>query len=185
MRADECQSPARGNERATVEATASARLDAMARELARLEQANRWWRRATLLASCVLTAVGVMGQVASPPRTLEAEQLLLRDVTGRVRASLGALDDGAVVLTFRDRHERDRLAIGVLPDGTPLVSFYDERRRRRVAFGMLEGDAPELSLYGKDGASRVRLSLDDEPRFVGVSRDGTVLWKEPSSGAQP
>jgi hypothetical protein len=26
---------------------------------------------------------------------------------------------------------------------------------------------------------------DDEPRFVGVPRDVTVRWKEPSSGAQP
>jgi hypothetical protein len=130
-------------------------------------------------------SVGLMGHVVSPPRILEAEQLLLRDVTGRIRVSVGALGDDAVVLTFRDRLERDRLAIGVLPDGTPLVSLYDDHRRRRVAFGMLEADAPGLALYGTDGASRVRLSLDDEPKFVGVSRDGTVLWKEPSSGAQP
>lgn len=177
--------PASRNERATVETTESARLDAMARQLARLEQANRWWRRAALLAFLVLPTVGLMGQVVPPPRMLEAEQLLLRDVTGRIRVSLGALDDDAVVLTFRDRLERDRLAIGVLPDGTPLVSLYDEHRRRRAAFGIIEADGPGLFLYSKDGESRVRLSLDDEPRFVGVSRDGTVLWKEPSSGAQP
>lgn len=167
-------------------AIASPRLDAMARELARLEQANRWWRRSTVLALLAMTAIGLMGQVMPPSRVLEVEQPLLRDTTGRIRVSLSALEDDAVVLTFRDRLERDRLATGLLPEGAPLISLYDEHRRRRAAFGMLDADAPWLSPYGKDGRSRAHVALDDDgPRFVGVSADGTVLWEEPSARALP
>jgi hypothetical protein len=167
-------------------ATDSPRLDAMARELARLEQANRWWRRSTVLALLAMTAIGLMGQVMPPSRVLEVEQLLLRDTTGRIRVSLSTLEDDAIVLTFRDRLERDRLAIGLLPEGAPLVSLYDEHRRRRAAFGVLDTDAPQLSLYGKDGTSRAHLALhDDGPRFVGLSADGTVLWEKPSARALP
>jgi hypothetical protein len=167
-------------------ATDSPSLDAMARELARLERANRWWRHSAVLALLALAAIGVMGQVTPPSRVLEVEQLLLRDTTGRIRVSLSALEDDAIVLTFRDRLERDRLAIGLLPGGAPLASLYDDHRRRRAAFGMLDADAPWLSLYGKDGRSRAHLALDhDGPRFVGVSADGTVLWEEPSARALP
>lgn len=144
-------------------ATDSTRLDAIARDFARLERANRRWRRSAVLALLALIAVGVMGQVTPPSRVLEVEQLLLRDATGRIRAALSALEDDAIVLTFRDRLERDRLA-----------------------FGMLDTDAPGLSLYGKDGTSRARLALDDDgPRFVGWSADGTLLWEEPSARALP
>lgn len=166
--------------------TDSTRLDALACQIARLEQANRWWRRFAVLALLALTTIGVMGQVTPPSRVLEVEQLLLRDATGRIRVALSALEDDAIVLTFRDSLERDRLAIGLLAEGSPLVSLYDEHRRRRAALGMLDTEAPGLSLYGKDGTSRARLAVDDDaPRFVGLSADGTVLWEEPSSRTLP
>lgn len=158
----------------------SSRLDAMAAQLARLERANRWWRRSAALALLAITMIGLTGQVMPPSRVLEIEQLLLRDASGRIRVALSALDDESIVLTFRDRLERDRLAIGLLPEGTPLMSLYDEHRRRRAAFGMVDTHAPGLILFGEDGTSRARLALeDDAPRFVGQSADGTVLWETP------
>jgi hypothetical protein len=167
-------------------ATDSTRLDAIAREIARLERGNRWWRRSAVLALLALTTIGVMGQVTPTSRVLEVEQLLLRDAAGRIRVALNVLEDDAIVLTFRDRLERDRLAIGLLPGGSPLVSLYDELRRRRAALGMLDTNTPGLLLYGKGGTSRARLAVDDDaPRFVGLSADGTVLWEEPSARRLP
>jgi hypothetical protein len=168
------------------QATDSSRLDAIAVELAHLEQTNRRWRRSATLALLALAMIGLTGQVMPASRVLEVEQLLVRDASGRIRVSLSALDDESIVLTFRDRLERDRLAIGLLSEGTPLLGLYDEHRRRRAAFGMLDGNAPGLSLYGKDGTSRARLVLeDDRPRFVGQSSDGTVLWETPSPKVGP
>ena len=159
----------------------SSRLDAIAAELAQLKRANRRWRRSATLAVLVLAVIGLMGQVMPPSRVLEVERLLLRDASGRIRVSLGALDDESVVLTFRDRLERDRLAIGLLPEGAPLVGLYDEHRRRRAAFGMLDADLPGLLLFGEDGTSRVRRTReDDSPRFGGQAADGAVLWETPS-----
>ncbi|MDP3766757.1 MAG: hypothetical protein Q8S13_01965 [Dehalococcoidia bacterium] len=158
----------------------SSRLDAMAVQLARLERANRWWRRSAAFALLAITMIGLTAQVMPPSRVLEIEQLVLRDASGRIRVALSALDDESIVLTFRDRLERDRLAIGLLPEGAPLMSLYDEHRRRRAAFGMVDTHAPGLMLFGEDGTSRARLALEgDAPRFVGQSADGTVLWEMP------
>lgn len=168
------------------QATDSSRLDAIETELAYVKRTNRRWRCSATLALLALAMIGLTGQVMPPSRVLEVEQLIVRDASGRIRASLGALDDESIVLTFRDQFERDRLAIGLLSEGTPLLGLYDEHRRRRAAFGMLDGNAPGLSLYGKDGTSRARLMVeDDRPRFVGQSPDGTVLWETPSPKGAP
>lgn len=162
-------------------------LEALARQLDGLERANRWWRRAAGLAALGLAAILLSGQAAPPARSLEVEQLLLRDAAGRVRVALRVLDNDAIVLTFRDRLERDRLLLGLLPDGLPLLSLYDEHRRRRAALGMLDADAPALALYGSDGTSRLRLALDqgNTPRFLGVSAEGSVVWEQPAGAALP
>lgn len=144
-------------------------------DLRALRRANERWRRLSMLAFLALAVVLLTAAVMPRPAVLEAEQLLIRDASGRVRVAVKPLD-GATILTFRDHLERDRLALGVLDDGTPVLSVYDGERRRRLALGVLAADSPGLRLYGKDGVPRLTLVIarDDRPALQLTASDGST-----------
>lgn len=58
--------------------------DAVMRRLDRLERENRLWRAGVLLA----LTVAIMGQAVPVSRVIEAEEFVLRDRQGRLRAQL-------------------------------------------------------------------------------------------------
>jgi hypothetical protein len=146
----------------------------LAAALARLERTNRRWRQLVTLGLLGLSFVVLTAQASPAPSLLEAEQFVIRDVSGRVRLAIKPLDGGAVVLTFRDELERDRLAVGLLGDGSPILSFYDEHRRRRLA--VLGPESPGLLVFGRDGTTRASLAMhtDDSPALELSGKDSTV-----------
>jgi hypothetical protein len=134
-------------------------LEELAARIGQLERENRRWKQ---VAAMVLLGASIMlltGQSFSRPALIEAEQLAIRDASGRVRVLIRALGDGPAVLTFRDELERDRVAIGVIDDGTPMLSFYDEHRRRRLALGVFPPAAVGMHLFGRDGTGRSALAI--------------------------
>ena len=66
-------------------------LDTLKKRLDRLERESRRLKRATLAVIMGATAALLMGQIAPhrPVKTLEAEEFVLRDSRGQIRASLG------------------------------------------------------------------------------------------------
>ncbi len=94
----------------------------LAQRLARLEKQNRrlqWW---VILFFVVFGAGLLMGQArpGGAKKTMEAEEFILSDTEGRIRARLGLLQ--------RDSKEG------------PAMEFYDKEGDAAVELGLMEGD---------------------------------------------
>lgn len=98
----------------------------------RLERQNCWMKRAGCGALLLLATVVTMGQ-SRQPRTLEAEQFILRDTQGHVRLTIGtprvsgaAIDTGSnePALWLIDTNGTDRAILTT--DG---LRFADEKAR--------------------------------------------------------
>jgi hypothetical protein len=121
--------------------------------------------RVAALGAVGLVAVVVMGQ-AAPTRTakvVEAERFVLKDTSGRLRASIAVQANGATVLGITDQKGLPRLLVEVLADGTPGVDMYDQNGKSRVVIGVQEDGRPLLVFYDQNGKSRV----DSEARADG------------------
>ncbi len=79
-------------------------VQALAERLTRLEAQNRRFRKAGIAALVLASAVAVMGQ-ARTSRVLEANEFVLKDSSGAVRASLSVDRTNGPILTFyRDKY---------------------------------------------------------------------------------
>jgi hypothetical protein len=81
----------------------------LARRVEHLEHENRRLKQFGITAMILIAAVLAMGQ-ARPPRTIEAEVFLLKDVDGNVKAKLDE-KDGSTKLIFLDRAGHERVAL--------------------------------------------------------------------------
>ena len=74
-------------------------LPDLAQRVEKLEKANR---RLKLAGVLVLTLVGcwLLLGVASPKRTVQAEEFILRDANGKVQVMLGAGAEGPTLVLF-------------------------------------------------------------------------------------
>ncbi|HET8577589.1 MAG TPA: hypothetical protein VFO18_10850 [Methylomirabilota bacterium] len=129
-------------------------LDQLMERLDRLERWNR--RLGAMLVAALLGTVAtlLMGQ-APPhrsPRTLEAEEFVLRDSRGQIRAMLGASQKPSgtgLQIYSEDGKPRTRLILS--SDGTASLEFLDTSERVRVLLGVRENGAPRLWLGNEAG----------------------------------
>ena len=137
------------------------RLDTcdMQNRLLKLEKQNRRLKQVGAVALLVVTVLLIMGE-ASQKKTFEADEFILRDNSGNVRARLSMNVPTGAAPGF--------------PAAAQLVLF-DEKGKKRV---MLDGGStiPGLSLY--DGQERVRATFVETDAF-GV---GAVLVLEDEKG---
>jgi hypothetical protein len=107
-------------------------METLARRLDRLERENRRLRLAAVLVVALLSAVVAYGQApldlpapAKPGKIVAAQQFIVHDARGGVRAELGTLPDGTVRLVLYDRGYRDekRIVLGVGPKKAPTLTF--------------------------------------------------------------
>src|SRR5271170_7654389 len=105
----------------------SERLSRLELQQARLQRSNRHLRMMTGALMLVCGALITMGQASSAvPDTIEAQQFLLRDSSGKLRGAIGVTSDGAVGLNFSDLSGRTRLTVDLAANGTPGVDLYDQ-----------------------------------------------------------
>ena len=187
-------------------------LDLEAR-VSRLERhVGRWKLVAALgpvaLAVAVLTGPGVPARAkgldewaARPglaPAVVEAQRFVLSDASGRVRATLGAGEDGTPSLTFVDADGEARAALGprylflagddgvtavkllVNPGGTPALRM-EKAGRLRAVLGMTADGTLALGFYGRDGKGRALLDVaaDGSPGLTLFHTSGRVAWSAP------
>lgn len=108
-------------------------LQDIRRRIETLESANRRLRRAGLAIALVAVVVVAMGQ-AKPTRSVEAQEFILRDTSGRERAALRMVGDSPEFVL-------------------------EDRRERKLAVLRLDGSrSPVLSFYGRDGEESMKLS---------------------------
>jgi hypothetical protein len=129
-------------------------LETVTRRLERLEGENRWLKGLTLMLLLVIAATGLMGQTAPhrPLRALEAEEFLLRDSRGQVRASLGTTQNpSATVLEIHNENGKPRTRLIVAGDGTSSLEVMDSSDRIRVVLGVRDNGLPRLWLGNEAG----------------------------------
>ncbi len=100
-------------------------LVAVVERLEELEQQNR---RLKLMGVMVLILAGaglLMGQVVPSSRTVEAEQFVLKDVSGKPRGILAIRADGTPRLEFLEEDGKPRAALATAADGSPSLSLLD------------------------------------------------------------
>jgi hypothetical protein len=149
--------------------------DAILERLEKLERENRRLRRGGLAALLVVALAGILGAARPAAKTLRAQQLVLTDAAGNVRAKLSAENAKFASITLYDAKGRKMLSLNgggprpgiamadvtgktrVLLGGlSPNLSFYDDAGDTTVS---LDGDAlgPRLLLF--DGAGKMRVHL--------------------------
>jgi len=123
-------------------------METLARRLDRVERENRRMKQAGVVALAVIVAVVLMGQATwklappgKPGKIIGAEQFIVHDARGGVRAELGTLPNGTVRLVLYDRGNpgQTRVILSAGPETSPALSFSDKavkasgahRRRQR------------------------------------------------------
>jgi hypothetical protein len=154
--------------------------------LERLEQANRalgrecrMWRRGAGGLAVAVTMLGLIGagQAVKAPRTIEAQNFVLRDEAGRVRASLGFRSDGTPGFALMDELARVRLALDLCADGAPAVNLYDTDGGLQAAVAVRPDGSPGLGFFQDQGKLRLSLDLGPNSTAPGLSlydRSGTM-----------
>src|SRR4051812_31156729 len=83
--------------------------------LAILERSNRRMRFTAIAAALILPAGVLLGLQGAGPRTIEAEQIILRDAKGVTRGVMRVNGDGPA-LDFYDSNKPLRLVLSVVKD---------------------------------------------------------------------
>ncbi|MBE3041034.1 hypothetical protein IMZ48_00285 [Candidatus Bathyarchaeota archaeon] len=153
--------------------TTDERLERLERELIRSRRRFHWLIIGAGL--CLISAAGVYANrsrsdVAGVSKELRATSIVLEDLNGKPRASLGMDEDGLVlrmryengnigaalclheekvVLNFSDNSGKPRAVLG-LAKKMPLLCLYDEREEPRATLALL-ADGPHLVLRDEKG----------------------------------
>ena len=96
------------------------------------------------------------------PESVEAENFILRDHDGQMRAALGIRPDKSPGLGFFDESGKVRLSLDLGKGGTPGVNLYDAEGTLQAAVAIRPDKTPGLGLFNKDGKIRLSLDLDDD-----------------------
>jgi hypothetical protein len=129
-------------------------LDTLATRLERLERESRRWKTTALAIAIAAAAALVMGQTPTHrlPKSLEAEEFVLRDNRGQVRASLGTIQSpNATVLQIHGDNGKPRTRLTVASDGTSSLEMMDAGDRVRVLLGVRDNGSPRLWLGNEGG----------------------------------
>ncbi len=162
-------------------------LDNLARRLSRLERENKRFKRIGGLVLAGIAAGALMGQMRTVADTIEAKQFIVRDASGKPRATLGAAADGSLLELYDKEGER-RAVLGVVRDGSVVLSllakgetggvwlsaaphgwstlqFGDRRGTARMRAGLTPDGAAMLVANDSNGATRAGLGIaaDDKP----------------------
>lgn len=133
-------------------------MQAVLERLENLERQNRRLKRVGLAAAILASSLVMMSQ-ASPNRTVEAQEFILKDAGGRVRGVLTA-KTGAPRLELRDANGIQAATLGSTSNGATL-SLNDPNGGAAVALGVT-GYARGLSLYDANSQRRAEFNLEQE-----------------------
>ncbi|MFZ0680677.1 hypothetical protein [Candidatus Binatus sp.] len=149
------------------------RLSRLESQQAKLQRSNKHMRIMTGAMLLVCGALFTMAQTSTAVQdTVEAQQFLLRDSTGKLRGAMGVLPDGAVGLNLSDPNGRTRITVDLASSGTPGVDLYDQDGKVRATMALGDAGQPGLGLYGPNG--HLRTSLD----VPGGKTAGLAFYKD-------
>jgi len=166
----------------------------------KLERSNRRLKLGGLVLLVGLAAIGVMGQ-ARQPQTVEAQEFVVKDAGGVVRAaaSLSLFHDGGRVslVASGGRGQGAHLAIsdaagkikGLLLLNPETVGLYmspvdatGPPKAPRVVFEVLNQGPGGFALYDRNGQTRARFGADSDDgasQATILDATGRSIWKAP------
>jgi len=173
----------------------------------KLERSNRRLKLGGLVLLVGLAATGVMGQ-ARQPQTVEAQEFVVKDAGGVVRARLGTSPAAASLSLFHDggrvslvasggRGQGAHLAIsdaagtikGLLLLNPETVGLYmspvdatGPPKAPRVVFEVLNQGPGGFALYDRNGQTRARFGADSDDgasQATILDATGRSIWKAP------
>jgi|SRR5215469_4825979 len=158
------------------------RLSRLEGQQAKLQRSNKYLRMIVgglvLLCGALLTMAETSSTV---PDTLEAQQFILRDSSGKLRAAMGVTSDGAVGINLDDGGGHTRLTIDLDTSGNPGVDLYDQGGLRRVTVALGSTGEPGIGLYGPNGHLRASLDVPkaQTPGLAFYHDNGKPAWGAP------
>ncbi|HKN13631.1 MAG TPA: hypothetical protein VJX68_10610 [Candidatus Binatus sp.] len=158
------------------------RLSRLELQQAKLQRSNKHLRMMTGAMMLLCGALITMAQTSSAvPDTLEAQQFLLRDRTGKLRGAIGVTSDGAVGLNLSDTSGRTRLTLDLAANGTPGLDLYDQDGKVRATMALGDAGEPGFGLYGPNGHLRTSLDVPaaKTPGLAFYKDDGKPAWGVP------
>jgi hypothetical protein len=180
----------------------------MLQRLERLERSNRRLKLGGLAVLIGLAALGVMGQARPPLQVVEAQEFVVKDAGGVVRARLGA-SPSAVSLSLSHEGGRANLVVsggrgqgahlavadsagkvkGLLLLSPETVGLYlspvdatGPPRSPRVVFEVLNQGTGGFAFYDRNGQTRALVgAVSDDGSSLVVVQDaaGKPVWKAP------
>ena len=141
----------------------------LAKRLDRIERHNRGLRLALL--ACAAAAAGAFvagysfrddagaGGKAVHQRQVEAEQIVIRDADGQMRAWMGVAEGGPRLLFF-DNAGQQRVGVGLSAQAEPSFGIFDGGQNPRVVLGMVDG-WPGLVFRDPSGKQRIAMHTQE------------------------
>jgi hypothetical protein len=147
-------------------------MDVLACRLDRLERENRRLRALAGAGVVLVAAVLLMGQAPSPPRpappvappagrVLEAEELVIKDPAGRVRARLSTWNNGDFAgLAVLDAQGRVISELGGWAAGGAALNLFDGDRKLRADVRTWVNGLSAIRVWDKGGVPRALLAQE-------------------------
>ncbi len=156
--------------------------ETLTRRLDRVGRENRCLKGAGLAALAVIAGVVVMGQATGNKvaKVVEAESFVVRDESGKTRAQLGVMADGATLRLY----DVDGKAFAELVGksyGAGALQLRDRHGIVRAIMFVGATEEPYLRLYDLEGKPRIDLAVEAGVRPVIAVRNkaGKVMWSAP------
>ena len=183
-------------------------VPALLERLERLERSNRWLKICGLVVLVALAAVGMMGQARPALQTVEAQEFVVKDAGGVIRARLGASQSGASLnlsheggranlvvsggrgqgahLVVTDSAGKVKSLLLVNPETVGLylspVDASGPPRSPRVVFEVLNQGTGGFAFFDRNGQSRAQVgsvSDDGSSQIMVLDAAGKPFWKVP------
>lgn len=127
---------------------------------------ERSQRRIRLFAAAmsvvtILLAGETLRLASGHARTIEAEQFVVKDSAGKVRARLGVREDGLPELVLLDRRGAVQVALHIYSDDAAALAFID-RDQTRVQLDSSGNGSASLRFADKSGQGRSTLFLSPD-----------------------
>jgi hypothetical protein len=139
-------------------------MGTLAQRLTRVERACRYWKLVGFALAAVLTLLAGTAAVREVD-TVEAEQFVLRDAAGSMRAAWTMRPDKTPGLCLFDEQGKPRLSLDLAPGGAPRINLFNSEGSLRAAMAVRPDGTPGFCLA--DPGGNVRLSLE-------LGRDGST-----------
>ena len=123
---------------------------AVLKRLEELEKKIVRWKRGVLGVAALLGLGVLMGQAAPRTKTIEAEELILRDENGKARMTLRVTKHGPMVGLFNATGEV-QAGLGALEGGAVNLTLYDGNAKPRVMVGSVRTGDPGILILNAQG----------------------------------